>query len=719
MKIFTTFILLTVFTLSIYTQSWIGSTRLHSNNDISVIESQVDAQLNLFIFGCFEETILADNGIEASSTGGRDYFIGKFHREGYPLWIKQLGGIFDDDFNGGMVVTDDNEIIITGGFSGTLKFSMSDSIESSGMNDIFLAKYSSEGEIFWCRNIGAGADQQSATYLTIDKDGNLLLAGFFKDSISIFADTTIFSDTPSNNSFFAKISSENAELLWAKIIRSLSDDATSMIQNISIFNDQYVFTGTFRNSIVIGNDTIDSFNNSIDAILFTFSATGDLLWMRRIQGDSEEIATCISHDGDGNIYMAGHYNSLTLDLEWIDSDTTALYSNSGGYDFFMMKFDSNGVLKWISVNGGKGNDKLSSCEFYGGSLFMNGHFSNSITWGNTIINTNGIGDYDMFTGSIDKSGNYQTSTSLGGTANSIENALLTIHTNDTLYTIIRSNSTSLQIGDDHYTTLNNTFQIILGLIGCKPLSVDNVFPNSITTCHGDSTGSLQIFATGGFGSPYQYSIDNGLSYQPDISYFGDLPAGDYPVVVIDKENCAQPGPIVSIVQPDTLMLELISSSDITNDADGSIVVAASGGSSPYTYTLQPNGTVQGFGTYTFGPGDSGVYVIEVNDAQNCGPVKTDSITIQDFYGLGFEDFSSMKVRIYPNPTSGMITLEMPFEASECTLEVLSLAGQVVISLSAFTTGGMLRETIDVSDLSKGMYMLRVDGQTLRSGIVVN
>jgi len=67
----------------------------------------------------------------------------------------------------------------------------------------------------------------------------------------------------------------------------------------------------------------------------------------------------------------------------------------------------------------------------------------------------------------------------------------------------------------------------------------------------------------------------------------------------------------------------------------------------------------------------------------------------------------------------MITLEMPYEASECTLEVLSLTGQVVINRKVYTTGGLLKETIDVSDLSKGMYLMRVDGQTLRSGIVVN
>ena len=66
-----------------------------------------------------------------------------------------------------------------------------------------------------------------------------------------------------------------------------------------------------------------------------------------------------------------------------------------------------------------------------------------------------------------------------------------------------------------------------------------------------------------------------------------------------------------------------------------------------------------------------------------------------------------------------MTLEMPYVAMEATLEVLSLSGQVMISRQVYSSGGVIRETINVSDLAKGMYMLRIGGQTLRSGIVVN
>ena len=224
---------------------------------------------------------------------------------------------------------------------------------------------------------------------------------------------------------------------------------------------------------------------------------------------------------------------------------------------------------------------------------------------------------------------------------------------------------------------------------------------------------------GGFGAPWQYSIDNGLNYQKDLTFFPNLPAGDYEIVVIDAEHCTQDDLWVTIQQPELLALEVVSTADITAGTDGSIVVAALGGKAPYTYTLMPNGTLQGFGTFTFGEGDSGIYVVEVNDGQDCGPVASDSIEILDLTYVGFQDFSGIAMKVFPNPSTDVVTVEMPLEADEVTMELLNLAGQVVISRQAFTTGGFLREALDVSGLAQGMYMLRVNGQTLKSAIVVN
>ena len=75
--------------------------------------------------------------------------------------------------------------------------------------------------------------------------------------------------------------------------------------------------------------------------------------------------------------------------------------------------------------------------------------------------------------------------------------------------------------------------------------------------------------------------------------------------------------------------------------------------------------------------------------------------------------------VYPNPTSGQITVKMQYNKPSCLIEVLSLTGQVVSSRKAYTNGNELYEVIDLGHLANGMYMLKIDGMALKSGIVVN
>ena len=192
---------------------------------------------------------------------------------------------------------------------------------------------------------------------------------------------------------------------------------------------------------------------------------------------------------------------------------------------------------------------------------------------------------------------------------------------------MRTNSDRIGIGDSIYFSDGISYHMILGVIACYPISIDNAIPTDVTTCYGDSTGSIQVSASGGFGAPWNYSIDDGDTYQEDLTLFPDLPAGEYQVKVYDSEGCTQTGPVLTINEPEELLINVVSTADVTPKTEGHIEVEASGGSFPYTYTLQPNGTLQGFGT--FGISDTGSYVVEVNDAKGCGPVSTDTIIILD------------------------------------------------------------------------------------------
>lgn len=110
----------------------------------------------------------------------------------------------------------------------------------------------------------------------------------------------------------------------------------------------------------------------------------------------------------------------------------------------------------------------------------------------------------------------------------------------------------------------------------------------------------------------------------------------------------------------------------------------------------------------------------MNDSHNCGPSETDTFEINVIRtsALSVEGFEGGEVKMYPNPTSGIVTLELPFDKAVCTIELLNMSGQVVLHKQLHPSGGMISETIDLSRVPKGLYLFRIDGRALRSAIMV-
>ena len=74
-----------------------------------------------------------------------------------------------------------------------------------------------------------------------------------------------------------------------------------------------------------------------------------------------------------------------------------------------------------------------------------------------------------------------------------------------------------------------------------------------------------------------------------------------------------------------------------------------------------------------------------------------------------EDLSSLLISIYPNPAHDYIQFELPFQNGDqsYTYQILSSDGKVVSS------GEQLDKRIDIQDLPKGNYLLRVKQHRVR------
>lgn len=129
-------------------------------------------------------------------------------------------------------------------------------------------------------------------------------------------------------------------------------------------------------------------------------------------------------------------------------------------------------------------------------------------------------------------------------------------------------------------------------------------------CYGNADGSITVIANGGT-PPYYYSIND--VYQGG-SVFTNLASGNYLVKVKDALGCLY-FTNATIDSPTALNINTVITNTSCYDAsDGIINITASGGTAPYTYSLNGGSYLQ---SNVFDNLSAGHYDLQIRDAQGC------------------------------------------------------------------------------------------------------
>jgi len=115
-------------------------------------------------------------------------------------WITKAGGTGNDE---ALSVTSDKNgnIIVAGYFSGSITFGTT-TLSSSGAYDFFITKYNSIGNVLWAKK-GGGSLNDQINSLTTDPWGNIIVTGAFQSS-TMTIDTLILSNSGSWDTFVAR-----------------------------------------------------------------------------------------------------------------------------------------------------------------------------------------------------------------------------------------------------------------------------------------------------------------------------------------------------------------------------------------------------------------------------------------------------------------------------------------------------------------------------------
>ena len=299
----------------------------------------------------------------------------------WPGTIQQGTAQADAAFD--LTLDSNNNIFVTGYSRGNLKENA-----HQGNGDIILVKYNESGSLQWTQQLGTGGDDWAWGVAT-DNSGNAYITGSSQGSLDGN------SHAGADDFFLAKYDSSGNKQ-WVRLIGTSSTDfgrglATDGSGNIYATG----FTrGDFDNHTHGGGSSC-WYGNCSNMILIKYNSDGDKQWSKQISTDGEHEGKDVSVDSAGNVYVVGYTTGSFTN-----------FSNAGEADYFIIKYDSSGTEQWVRQNGTSGGDSAMGVTVDGSDIFLIGHTNSS------IVGTS-AGGWDSFLVKYNSSGVQQWITQFG------------------------------------------------------------------------------------------------------------------------------------------------------------------------------------------------------------------------------------------------------------------------------------------------------------------
>jgi len=173
-------------------------------------------------------------------------------------------------------------------------------------------------------------------------------------------------------------------------------DFYSSISSVKVSSDAVYVAGHFNNTITLNGIDISA-TGGVDMFIAKLNpVNGAIIWFKKItNGPGNETAVNLQLDDAQNVYVSGiHTSSFVL-------DGSTNITNNGGSDFFIAKFNTNGILQSSIASGGSSDDKIADMEWSGSDLIAVGTFTNSLTIGGVALT--GLSGKNLFLARLNNS----------------------------------------------------------------------------------------------------------------------------------------------------------------------------------------------------------------------------------------------------------------------------------------------------------------------------
>jgi hypothetical protein len=207
----------------------------------------------------------------------------------------------------------------------------------------------------WARNIGQNQNDNFASKIIADSQGNIYVLGSFYDEVDFDPGPGVYnlsSDNGSSSIFILKLDS-TSQFIWAKAIGG-SFGATGYSMSLDPDGNLYV-AGSY-NDMVDFDPGVDTYfltevpdqNNYSDSFIMKLDASGNFSWAKSFGGIQSDSVKALTTDDQNNVYAIGTFMQ-TMDID--PGDGVHEVSPNGTIDSFVMKLDTDGNQQWAETYG--------------------------------------------------------------------------------------------------------------------------------------------------------------------------------------------------------------------------------------------------------------------------------------------------------------------------------------------------------------------------------
>lgn len=347
---------------------WAKSTANGGDSQISLYDMEIDKMKNIYLAGGWFGGSYFDSVPKVQ--GKSMIFIARYNANLNLEWLKQIGdrSTMINEYAGGLALDENlNSFYVTGSFIGSADFG-GKTLQADDKN-IFLARYSLEGDLNWVKNMGSWSGSASykegARKLLVDPNGFVYLSGsvgqggdFDGVQISAYDDesnSNLYSDP-----FFAKFTA-TGELLW--VTHAGHPNVVDYLNDFLKDNDDNLFfVGETKGGARFGEHEL--YSDHLYNVGFS----------ARITDTAENILVLSNYDltyeADTNLVrtfeiISSKEWSLSYDAPWISSSSMSGTGNDKilfAVDTNSSSIERNAIVKIISAGGNEEEVKITQMQ---------------------------------------------------------------------------------------------------------------------------------------------------------------------------------------------------------------------------------------------------------------------------------------------------------------------------------------------------------------------